>query len=237
MTARCLIHEKLMSRFAVILPAAGCSSRFEGFNQKKPFVLLRGISVWQRSVAPFQGRDDVAMILLVIAPSDRTEFISSFGRELDGIQVISGGSSRAESIWNALAAVPDEIDFVAIHDAVRPLITGEAIGVVFQAAMETGAAIPALPVTSTVKEVSDDGRIAATVSRTRLRLTQTPQVFGRRLLQDAYRLVGDRLHEFTDDASLVEVTGHPVAVVEGWQENIKITTAEDFRLAELLLRN
>ena len=66
--------------------------------------------MWQRSVAPFQGRDDVAMILLVIAPSDRSEFISSFGRELDGIQVISGGSSRAESIWNALAAVPDEID-------------------------------------------------------------------------------------------------------------------------------
>ena len=224
-----------MAQFSVILAAAGSSSRFQGFHLRKPFVSLRGIPVWQRALAAFRSRDDVAQFLMAVAPEDRPFLESGAGGEMEDISLVNGGRTRADSVYNALALVRPPIDFVAVHDAARPLIMADGVAAVFAAAMRTGAAIPALPVASTIKEIGDDGRISRTVDRAELYLAQTPQVFSRHILEDAFRVAGEHRGNFTDDAALVEAAGHPVTIVEGWPENIKITTAGDLRIAEALL--
>ncbi|MEZ6061621.1 MAG: 2-C-methyl-D-erythritol 4-phosphate cytidylyltransferase [Planctomycetaceae bacterium] len=225
-----------MPKFAVILPAAGESSRFTGFRKKKPFVDLKGRAIWLRSVEHFINRDDVAEVILVLAADDREDFQTRYLANLAllEIRVVSGGTTRAASVQNGLNALQSDADFVAVHDAARPLLTAKWIDAVFAAAVEKQAAIPGLKVSSTVKEVAGDGTIQRTVDRSRLVLAQTPQVFRRELLRQAFDSAGD-LSRFTDEASLVEATGHPVHVVDGWPMNIKITTADDFRAAEALL--
>ncbi len=224
-----------MPEFAVILPAAGRSRRFRGFDQKKPFVDLAGEAVWRRTVRAFGGRDYVTQILLVLADSDRTEFLDRFGEHLGNIDLVSGGTSRAESVYNGLMSLRDSIEFVAVHDAARPLITSDVIDSVFAAALRTGAAIPGVPITSTVKRIDKEGQIETTIDRSQLRLAQTPQTFDRQILLDAFALANGRLQHFMDEASLVEASGHSVTVTNGAWENIKITTAEDFHLAEMIL--
>lgn len=224
-----------MSQFAVILPAAGGSSRFHGFGDKKPFVSLAGRAVWQRTVDVFAARHDVGQIILVLADEDRDDFQRRFGDAAAELQLAAGGASRAESVRNALQQLSNDCDYIAVHDAARPLVSQQVIDRVFQAAIETGAAIPGVPVTSTVKCVDESERIAGTVDRTPLRLAQTPQTFAREILLKAVAQSGNQLASFTDEASLVEAAGMPVTVTEGAWDNIKITTAEDFRLAQLIL--
>lgn len=224
-----------MSQFAVILPAAGGSSRFRGFDHKKPFVDLVGIPVWLRTVQAFSQRDDVGQVILVLAEEDRAEFVQRFGGAADQLTLATGGASRAESVRNALGELSDDSEYIAVHDAARPLVSQAVIDRVFQAAQDSGAAIPGVPVTSTVKRVDAAGTIQGTVDRTPLRLAQTPQTFAREILMKAFEAAGDELHSYTDEASLVEASGTPVVVSEGAWDNIKITTAEDFRLAELIL--
>jgi len=225
-----------MPEFSVILPAAGSSSRFRGFAQKKPFVSLADEPVWSRTVRAFTERTDVVQVLLVLADSDRPDFIDQFGECEDRVVLVSGGNSRAESVYNALRLVPASVGYIAVHDAARPLISQPVIDRVFEAAVTSGAAIPGIPVTSTVKQVDSVGQIESTIDRTQLRLAQTPQTFAHQVLLDAYAKASDRLQEFTDEASLVEAIGHPVTVTEGSWDNIKITTAEDFQLAQMILK-
>ena len=145
-----------------------------------------------------------------------------------------GGSTRAESVRNGLAALETEPEFVAVHDAARPLLTKTWLDDLFSAAQQHNAVIPGTAISSTIKRLDADNNIKATVDRSRLYQAQTPQVFQRVLLQNAYDMAGD-LSQFTDEASLVEATGHLVRVIDGWPMNIKITTADDFRMAEALL--
>ena len=224
-----------MHEFAVILPAAGNSSRFRGFEQKKPFVDLAGEPVWRRTVRAFGKRQDVTQILLILADSDRTEFIERFGEHLGGVEVVGGGPSRAESVVNGLRALRESVEFVAVHDAARPLITKRVIDSVFAAAVATGAAIPGVPITSTVKRIDEEGQVDATIDRLHLMLAQTPQTFARQVLLDAYTLARQDLLDYTDEASLIEATGHPVTVTKGSWDNIKITTEDDFHMAETIL--
>jgi len=225
-----------MSRFAVILPAAGMSTRMSGYQKKKPFMELKGRPVWVRTAELFAGRSDVCQTILVISPDDLEWFHETYRANLAflQIQVVAGGRSRAESVANALAAVTDEAEYVAVHDAARPLLVPKWIDGVFSAAIAHKAVIPGLPVTSTVKRTTVASTIAETVDRTRLVLAQTPQVFEKELLRQAFAVYGP-LASATDEASMVEAMGHPVYVVEGWPMNIKITTSEDFRLAELFV--
>lgn len=223
-----------MSRFALILPAAGQSSRFGDARRKKPFIELKGRPIWVRSVEVFANRDDVVQTLIVIAPEDIDFFKEKFQANLAfmSIEIVPGGHQRADSVKNALARVKADIDFVAVHDAARPLVVKPWIDKIFAAAEKSGAAIPAVPISSTIKRV-ENGRIVETVPRTGLWAAQTPQVFRRQLLLDAYaRWDGS---EATDEAQLVERLGHPITVVEGSPLNVKITTQEDFRMAESLL--
>ena len=225
-----------MSQFAVILPAAGQSTRFRGFQRKKPFVELKGRPVWVRTAEHFLNRPDVCQTILVIAPEDLEWFRETFKANLAfmDITVVTGGVSRAESVRNGISAITTPADFIAVHDAARPLLTAKWIDQIFAAARTHQAAIPGLKISSTVKRVGNDSLINATVDRTGLVQAQTPQVFSAALLRNAMASCRN-LAAATDEASLVESLAQPVKVIDGWPMNIKITTNEDFRLAELFL--
>ncbi len=226
-----------MASFAVIFPAAGRSSRFRD-KEKKPFVNLDGRAVWLRAVEQFVARTDVAQCLIVVSPDDEEMFRRRYGANLAfmNIQVVRGGAERFESVAHALALVRPEVEYVAVHDAVRPCITEALIQAVFAAAQVKGAAIPAMPVADTIKQVDGQKRITATVSRQGLWLAQTPQAFRRDWLADAYARRAELGPGITDDAQLVEAIGHPVTVVEGEATNLKITTRADLTLAAAVLK-
>jgi 2-C-methyl-D-erythritol 4-phosphate cytidylyltransferase len=223
-----------MSKFAVILPAAGKSSRFSQ-HRKKVFVELKGRPVWVRTAEKFVNRPDVVQTILVVSPDDLEWFKEKFRPNLAfmDIEVVTGGAERADSVQNGLARVRADVDFVAVHDAARPLIVKDWIDQVFQAAEQHDAAILATPVTSTLKRVDARQSIEETVSRVNLWAAQTPQVFRRQLLMEAFARRGD--HQPTDEAELVERIGKSVKIVAGSSFNLKITTKDDFRVAEHLL--
>ena len=164
-----------MSRFAVILPAAGKSSRFRD-REKKPFASLDGRAVWLRCAELFITRDDVCQCVIVVAPEDQETFRRRYQANLAfmNVQIADGGKERFESVANALALVKPEAEFVAIHDAARPCVTIELIDTVFASAAKTGAAMLAMPVTDTVKRADDKGQVKETVARQGLWLAQTP---------------------------------------------------------------
>src|SRR5262245_32286018 len=226
-----------MARFAVILPAAGRSSRFKD-REKKPFALLDGRAVWLRTIELFVTREDVAQCILVVAPADQEPFRRRNAGHMAfmNVQIADGGAERFESVANGLKLLKPEVEFVAVHDAVRPCLTTAQIDAVFARAVETGAALLGVPISETVKQVSPQCQVQSTVSRQGLWLAQTPQVFRRSWLEEAYANRGKLGKDITDDAQLVEAAGHAVQVVEGAATNIKITTRADLILAEAILK-
>jgi 2-C-methyl-D-erythritol 4-phosphate cytidylyltransferase len=227
-----------MAKFSVILPAAGQSSRFKD-KEKKPFAVLDGRAVWLRSAELFITRDDVVQCLVVVAPDDLELFRRRFAANLVfmNVQIVEGGRERSDSVANALAQVKAEAEFVAIHDAVRPCVTKEQIDDVFAAAVKSGAALLAAPVHDTVKKVTAQHKVEATVPRAGLYLAQTPQVFRKEWIVDAYARRAQLGKDVTDDCQLIEAAGHPVAVVDGTLTNVKITTKGDLALAEAILKS
>ena len=231
-----------MPRFAVILPAAGRSTRFGDPTQKKTYADLDGRAVWLRAADAFAGRDDVAEVVVAIHPDDRELFDRRYGAEVAfrNYRVIEGGAERFDTIALALAQLQPEVDHVAVHDAARPCLTPGQVAAVFAAAADHGAAILAVAVADTLKRVGLDGRTTATVPRAGLFAAQTPQVFRRDLLEAAYAARHDLLSRgvaITDDAQLVEALGQPCTVVPGSAANLKITTPDDLALAAAILRS
>jgi 2-C-methyl-D-erythritol 4-phosphate cytidylyltransferase len=220
----------------VILPAAGKSSRFRDQHYKKPFAPLEGRAVWMHAADRFANRKDVVQTLIVISPEDREHFAEKFGGNaaILGIEIVEGGAERYDSVARALERVKPEAEFIAVHDAARPCLVDEWIDAVFAAAVKTGAAILAAPVNGTLKRAAADQTVAETVARENLWEAQTPQVFRRQLLTDAYARRGNE--RATDDAQLVERLGQKVTIVSGSPMNIKITTKEDLRIAAALLK-
>jgi len=227
----------MLPAFAVILPAAGKSSRFAG-NEKKPFVNLDGRAVWLRAAECFVTRPEVKQCFVVVSPDDIEMFTSRYSANLMflNITLVEGGSERFESIANALSQLRDEIDFVAVHDAVRPCVPPPVIDAVFKAAVEYGAALPGLPVADTLKQADGDGRVTGTLPRAGLWQAQTPQAFRKDWLLEAYRRRGEVTTPITDDAQLVEAIGKPVRLVPGSPYNLKITSGEDLALVELFAK-
>jgi 2-C-methyl-D-erythritol 4-phosphate cytidylyltransferase len=227
-----------MGSIAVILPAAGKSSRFGG-KEKKPFANLDGRAVWLRSAELFVTRDDVCQTLVVISPDDDELFKRRYGANIAfmDVSVIHGGAERFESVANALAQLRPDAKYVAIHDAVRPCLTNEMIDKVFDRAQKCGAALLAVPVADTLKQVNPQRQVQATMPRAGLWLAQTPQVFRRDWIEEAYAARAKLGKDITDDAQLVEAVGHPVEVVEGSPGNVKITTRGDLMLAEAVLKS
>jgi 2-C-methyl-D-erythritol 4-phosphate cytidylyltransferase len=224
-----------MSRFAVILPAAGKSSRYQGPGRKKVFAELGGRPVWLRSVEAFVTRDDVVQTILVISPDDEEWFKEKFRANLAflDLEIVLGGAERADSVQQALARVKADVEFVAVHDAARPLIAKEWITQVFRAAEQHGAAILGTPMTSTLKRVRDGQQIVETVPRDQLWSAQTPQAARRDWLLEAFAQRG--AFQPTDEAQLLERAGRTVQMVPGSPINLKITTADDLKMAAALL--
>jgi 2-C-methyl-D-erythritol 4-phosphate cytidylyltransferase len=226
-----------MSRFAVIIPAAGKSSRFGDPKQKKIYSELEGRAVWLHAVEPFINRDDVTQIILAIAGEDREVFERRYRASVAfmNIQVVDGGAERHETVARALEHVDANCEYVAIHDAARPCLCSEMVDAVFAAARAHGAALLAVPVNDTIKRVGADRLTTETLSREGLYCAQTPQVFRKNLLIRAYAERFRLGANATDDCQLVEATGHSCVVVDGSPFNIKITTPQDLKLAAAIL--
>jgi len=229
-----------MAKVSVIVPGAGAGKRFAaaasgpGAKGSKLFQRIKGQPVVIRTLEAFSTRDDVCQVQLVVSADDMDEMKAKYSGNLGfmGVKLTAGGATRAESVRNALANVVDEAEFVCVHDAVRPCVSAVWIDAVFAEAAKTGAAILAYPVHGTLKKVSEAKVIDETVSRSGLWQAQTPQVFRKDLLVKAY--TGD-VEGVTDDAQLIERTGHPVSVVMGDPRNIKITTPGDLALAAAVI--
>lgn len=230
-----------MPRFAVILPAAGASTRF-GPRPNKLFAPLRdGLPVIACTLEGFLGRDDVQVIVVATPPGG---FRSSDDHPAlrqaladPRVRLCDGGTSRAESVRNALAEVARSVEWVAVHDAARPLVPSVVIDRTLEAAVRYGASIPALAVVPTIKQA--DGPLPAKVQRTFPRHTlwavQTPQVMRRAALESAYSTCPVPLDQVTDEAQLLELSGQDVWLVQGDERNIKITTPDDLHAARAFL--
>ena len=223
-----------MPNVSVILPAAGSGKRF-GAEANKIFQPLCGREIFLRSIDLFAGRDDVCQILLVVSPGDAAELSRRFGGELEalGVELVEGGARRSDSVRNALVRLNDGAELVCVHDTVRPCAAAERIDAVFHAAAETGAAILACPLHGTIKKADPCGKILETIDRDGLWEAQTPQVFDKDLLIEAYGFGGDA----TDDAEMVQRTGRQVTIVESDMNNVKITTQADLAFAEAVIRS
>jgi 2-C-methyl-D-erythritol 4-phosphate cytidylyltransferase len=228
----------MAKNFGVIICAAGSSTRFGG-NRKKPFVDVGGRAAFLRSIEFFANRDDIGQILLAISKEDEELMEIKWGPNLKffNVKTCIGGAERFETVQNALALVKDEIEFVAVHDAVRCCLTQKWIDDCFAAAQKYGAAILAAPVVATIKKVKD-GQIEKTVDRSNLYEGQTPQVFKKDLLKKAYaNLKKLDKEKISDDAQLVEAIGKKVVIVETDFSNIKITYKTDIAIAEAIIRS
>jgi len=227
-----------MKNVAVIICAAGASARFGG-NKKKPFIDVAGRAAFLRSIEFFADRDDVKQTLLAISPDD-DEFVKlKWGANLsfNQVKICHGGPERFDTVANALELVADDIDLIAVHDAVRCCLKTEWVDEVISRAAETDAAILACPVVATIKKVAD-GKIAETVDRTGLYEVQTPQVFDADLLKKAYENIENvDKSTLTDDSALVEALDHQVSIVRTDTSNIKITQRTDVAIAAAIIKS
>jgi 2-C-methyl-D-erythritol 4-phosphate cytidylyltransferase len=239
-------------KVVVIIPAAGLGTRMASVAgskdrkaaPSKQFTELAGIPIVIHTLRKFAASSEVAEIYVALRKNEIGGFRSLLEKEGKEIlrkktELVEGGEHRQESVAGALAAVSAAADdIILVHDAVRPLVTQEIIQDVIRAAKKYGAAIAGLPAVDTVKQVERTAQgavITATVSRERVVLAQTPQGFRYDVLKKAFDEAAADGFMGTDEASLVERSGHEVAVVMGSARNIKITTPADMELAEFFL--
>jgi 2-C-methyl-D-erythritol 4-phosphate cytidylyltransferase len=218
----------------VIVAAAGSGSRLG--RGSKALVQLNGRTTLARVLELFLALDEVDRIVVVGPPSrlENAEREVAALRPRKPVTVRAGGESRQASVRAGLAAL-GECDYVLVHDAARPLATAALVRRVLAAAMESGAAFPAISPRDAVKRV-EGNRLVESLDRSRIVLAQTPQAFAHDLLARAHREAADAGLVGDDDAQLVAATGHAVTVVEGEPGNLKLTTPEDLGVVEALIR-
>ena len=222
---------------AVVVPAGGSGTRM-GNESPKQFLQLGGVPLLIHALRVFESSRTIAEIVVVVPRDSVTycqeELLPQFAFSKIGT-VIAGGARRQDSVWNGLQAVDERTKIVVVHDAVRPFVTGAMVEEVVGGARTHGAAIVAIPLHDTVKQVTPDGMIETTLDRQRLWSAQTPQAFDVELLREAHRSSREAGVEATDDAFLVELIGHRVAIVNGSPDNIKVTRPEDLVMGEAIL--
>lgn len=218
----------------VIIVAAGAGTR-AGSAELKQFRWVAGKPMLLHSVQAFMARPDVGLVVCVLPRShagDPPPWL--FQCDVDRLLVTVGGRERGDSVMSGLEDIPAEARVVVVHDAARPLVDDATIDRVITEARAGRGAVAALPVTDTLKEVQDDGRIVRTVERARLWRAQTPQGFPREMLLRAYAAARRERVRATDDAALVERMGEPVVVVRGSERLMKVTAEPDFARLEAL---
>jgi 2-C-methyl-D-erythritol 4-phosphate cytidylyltransferase len=218
----------------VVIVGGGASTRAAGAELKQ-MRWVAGRPMLLHSLQTFMARADVVSVVCVLPPQyagDPPPWI--FQCDVDRLMIAPGGATRTESVANGLDDLPDEARIVLVHDAARPLVDDATIQRVVERVRSGEAAIAALPVVDTLKEVDGDGRIVRTVPRDRLWRAQTPQGFPRELIVRAHREAAAARVSATDDAALCERLGVPVVVVRGAERAMKVTEEADFARVEAL---
>jgi 2-C-methyl-D-erythritol 4-phosphate cytidylyltransferase len=225
---------KSVKNLGIIIAAGGSGKRYGSGN--KLFELLDSVPLFVHAVRNFYGCCPDANFIFVAPAAELAGFQSLLAEFLPDNRIIftAGGETRGQSVSNGLAKLGSDAEFVAIHDAARPLSSAALLMKCLDAAIEFGGAVSAKPVTDTIKKTEKSGKIIETVDRSALWRVETPQVFSAASLKTAYKLA-DGL-EFTDDAGVMEHAGFPVHVVYNPENNLKLTYPEDFRLLELVMQ-
>ena len=220
-----------------IIAAAGTGSRMAS-DRPKQFLQLAGTPIIFHTLKPFELCESIQEVIVVLPAEESAAFLALAGKQ--GLRklarVVPGGATRADSVKRGLAAIRSATaEIVAVHDGVRPFVTGEEIENTIAAAQRDGAAILATRATDTIKLVDGDA-VVKTLERQNLRQALTPQCFRYELLRKAYEQADVNDPSLTDESALVERLGHKVTIVEGSARNIKITTRRDLLIAETFLK-
>ena len=227
----------MANRAVALVPAAGRGARM-GSQTPKQYLALGGQPLLVHSLRVLDSSAAVSEIILAVPEADReyclNEIVSRHGFH-KVTKVVPGGAQRQDSVRHALDAAGEENELVLVHDAVRPFLTPDMVDKVIQRAAQVGGAVVAIQMRDTVKQVGVDGLIQQTMDRRSLWLAQTPQAFKVKILREVHRKAQLEGVHATDDAQLMERYGHPVAVVEGSGDNIKVTRPEDLAMGEAIL--
>lgn len=227
-----------MTDLSVIIPAAGSGSRL-GTETPKPFLQIGGMTILERTIRCFDRPDRVSSIIIPVS-ADWLDFTRNLVKSINvspSIQVVQGGAERMYSINNALTFVSEKTTYVAVHDAVRPFVSPNLFDSLVEAVQTYNAVIPGISVTDTIKVKDEGGFIASTPNRDSLVAVQTPQIFRRELLVEAYKNALSNGYLGTDDASLVELLGHKIRLIAGDINNFKITWPDDIQKAEKIINS
>ena len=221
-------------RVAAIIVAAGKGTRM-GTELPKQYMTLAGKTILETTLYKFEKSNEIDEIILVVNKEDLEYVKSEIAAPYEKVAcVISGGTSRTESVFEGIKAVRNDCGILLIHDGVRPFVSYNLISTCVENADVYKACIPAVDVVDTIKEVSKDGFVQKTLDRTKLKFVQTPQAFDFDTIRECYYNAVTEDITFTDDASIVEYYGYNVKIIEGLPRNIKITTPLDLRVAEIL---
>lgn len=225
-----------MAEIGIVIPAAGQGKRM-GAGYNKQFLSLMGQPILAHTVRLFEESSYVSEIVIVGAESDQQVIKELVDRhKFDKVVAITqGGAQRQDSVRAGVQALSSTIQRVVVHDGARPLLTLREFNRFMEEAEKFSAASMGIPIKDTVKKVNTSGKVLETLSREGLRAIQTPQIFDRGILEEAHHQASLVGYYGTDDAALLEWMGYPVQIVEGSQENIKVTTPEDLWLAERIL--
>lgn len=229
--------QQMNSKISVLIPAAGQGKRMET-SMKKPYLMLLDKPILSHTIERFEQNSVIDEIFIIVDESDFTicnkRVIAPFRfRKVRGL--VAGGETRQVSVYNGIRTLSEDVDFVIVHDGVRPFLNDEIIFKCIEAAAEFGASVSAVPVKETIKVANDDLFIDHTPERDHLWRVQTPQVFRKSILLEAHDKAIEDGISAPDDATLIEKLGVPVKLVMGSYRNLKLTTPEDLKIAETLL--
>lgn len=223
-------------QLAAVIAAGGKGVRL-GSNVRKQYLNLGSKPMLAHSVGLFVGHEAISQIIIAIPEGDFESAKEILSTHYPGefFQLVAGGATRQQSIYNALKSIEGKPNLVAVHDAARPLASVNLLDRLIEAALEDGAAVPVIPLADTAKQVDKNGMVLSTLSRESLRLVQTPQVFRFSLILEAYHNAERNELKVTDDSALVEQLGNPIRAVDGEIANLKVTSSLDLALATILL--
>ena len=218
-----------------VVPAGGTGTRMGG-TVPKQFLELNGKPILYYTLKTLQDCGIISELILVVPEKEYDNACTDWlGKPEIVTKVVVGGEKRQDSVYNGFCKLSQQTEIVLVHDGVRPVLSHQMIQESVDAAREYGAAITAIPVNDTIKKVDDSGLVSQTVDREGLWRVQTPQVFRYELLQEAFKKANSEKFYGTDEGTLIEHLGKPVKVVEGSEQNIKITRPEDLRLSEIFI--
>jgi 2-C-methyl-D-erythritol 4-phosphate cytidylyltransferase len=218
-----------------VVPAGGAGTRMGG-TVPKQFLELNGKPILYYTLKTLQDCGIISELILVVPEQEYDKACANWlGKPEIVTKVVIGGEKRQDSVYNGFCEVSPQMEIVLVHDGVRPFLSPRMIQETVDVAREYGAAITAIPLYDTIKRVDTSGLVSQTVDREGLWRVQTPQVFRYEILKEAFKKANYEKFYGTDEGTLIEHLGKPVKVVEGSEQNIKITRPEDLRLSEIFI--